>query len=157
MKKVNIGLSDKALKTSVDVLTRILADYHVLYMKTRNFHWNVVGARFKALHVLFEEQYDAIAETIDEVAERIRALGAIAPGTMKALLAKSELSEAAKIPNDTGMIKELLADHEQMIRSMRKGAEKVDNAGDCSTNDFIVGLIESHEKTAWMLRSYLEG
>ena len=156
MKKVNIGLSDKTLKVSVDVLVQILADYHVLYMKTRNFHWNVVGSRFKALHVLFEEQYDAIAETIDEVAERIRSLGAIAPGTMKSLLSKAQLKEAEKIPNDTGMIKELLADHEHMIRSMRKYAEKVDKAGDSSTNDFIVGLVESHEKTAWMLRSYLE-
>lgn len=155
--KPNLGLSGKSRDAVLDVLGRLLADEHVLYVKTRNFHWNVTGLDFGALHKLFEEQYDALGETIDEVAERIRMLGGVAPGSMKEFLKLSRLDEqpggkleAAK------MIAALLSDHESVIRALREGIETAGRAGDAGTNDFLTGLLEDHEKTAWMLRAHLE-
>jgi len=154
--KPNLGLSSKARETVLAVLGRLLADEHVLYVKTRNFHWNVTGLDFGSLHALFEKQYDELSETIDEIAERIRALGGIAPGSMKEFLKLARLEEH---PGDTlaaeKMIASLLSDYETVIRALRADIEVTGNAGDAGTDDFLTGILEAHEKTAWMLRAHL--
>ena len=139
------------------MLGRLLADEHVLYVKTRNFHWNVTGLDFGALHELFEKQYDALADSIDEIAERIRMLGGVAPGSMKEFLKLARLDEQPGGKLEAGkMIAALLSDHETVIRALREAIEVADGAGDAGTNDFLTGLLEDHEKTAWMLRAHLE-
>ena len=155
--KPNLGLSSKSRDTVGALLARLLADEHVLYVKTRNFHWNVTGLDFGSLHALFESQYTALAETIDEIAERIRMLGAVAPGSMKEFLKLARIDEqpGGKLEAEK-MIAALLSDHEAIIRTLREDVEKAGQAGDAGTNDFLVGLLESHEKTAWMLRAHLE-
>ncbi len=155
--KPNLGLSSKSRDTVGTLLARLLADEHVLYVKTRNFHWNVTGLDFGALHALFESQYTALAETIDEIAERIRMIGGVAPGSMKEFLKLTRIDEqpGGKLEAEK-MIAALLSDHEAIIRSLREDVEKAGQAGDAGTNDFLVGLLESHEKTAWMLRAHLE-
>lgn len=155
--KPNLGLSSKSRDTVGALLARLLADEHVLYVKTRNFHWNVTGLDFGALHALFESQYTALAETIDEIAERIRMIGGVAPGSMKEFLKLTRIDEqpGGKLEAEK-MIAALLSDHEAIIRSLREDVEKAGQAGDAGTNDFLVGLLESHEKTAWMLRAHLE-
>lgn len=155
--KPNIGLSSKSRDTVIELLARLLADEHVLYVKTRNFHWNVTGLDFGSLHALFESQYNGLAETIDEIAERLRSLGGTAPGSMKEFLKLARLDEqpGGKLPAEK-MIAALLGDHEAVIRSLRADIKAADAAGDAGTNDFLVGLLEGHEKTAWMLRAHLE-
>ncbi len=154
--KPNLGLSSKARETVLAVLGRLLADEHVLYVKTRNFHWNVTGLDFGSLHALFEKQYDELSETIDEIAERIRALGGVAPGSMKEFLKLARLEEQ---PGDTlaaeKMIAALLSDYESVIRALRADIEVTGEAGDAGTDDFLTGILEAHEKTAWMLRAHL--
>ena len=154
--KPNLGLSSKARETVLAVLGRLLADEHVLYVKTRNFHWNVTGLDFGSLHALFEKQYDELSETIDEIAERIRALGGVAPGSMKEFLKLARLEEQ---PGDTlaaeKMIAALLSDYETVIRALRADIEVTGEAGDAGTDDFLTGILEAHEKTAWMLRAHL--
>lgn len=154
--KTNIGLSSKTRSQTVALLSRLLADEHVLYVKTRNFHWNVTGPHFSPLHALFEEHYTALAETIDEIAERIRALGEIAPGSMKEFLKLARLGElpGATLAADK-MLAALLADHEAVVRQLRADIGATAKLGDEGTTDFLTGLMESHEKTAWMLRAHL--
>lgn len=154
--KPNLGLSAKSRETVLSLLGRLLADEHVLYVKTRNFHWNVTGPHFGPLHALFEGQYNALAETIDEIAERIRSLGGVAPGSMKEFLKLSRIDEqpGGKLEAEK-MIAALLSDYEAVIRALRADIEKADAAGDAGTNDFLVGILEGHEKTAWMLRAHL--
>ena len=155
--KPNIGLSGKSRDAVLAMLGRLLADEHVLYVKTRNFHWNVTGLDFGALHELFEKQYDALADSIDEIAERIRMLGGVAPGSMKEFLKLARLDEQPGGKLEAGkMIAALLSDHETVIRALREAIEVADGAGDAGTNDFLTGLLEDHEKTAWMLRAHLE-
>ena len=156
---IKIGLDSTQRSGVVALLEQLLADEHVLYVKTRNYHWNVIGPRFHDLHKFFEGQYDAIAERIDEVAERIRALGGVAPGSMAAFLKNARLKEQSGAnPNADGMIQHLLDDHEAIIRSLRMDlATANEKFGDAGTSDFLTGLMEDHEKTAWMLRAHLEG
>lgn len=141
-----------------EILGGILADQHVLYVKTRSFHWNVTGPQFSVLHALFEKQYDALAEAIDETAERIRALGAPSPGSMAEFLKAARLKEhIGRAPNAHAMLETLLADHEAMARQLRADADRcAGELNDASTNDFLIGLLQEHEKTAWMLRAHLE-
>jgi starvation-inducible DNA-binding protein len=155
--KPNLGLSSKSRDTVVSLLARLLADEHVLYVKTRNFHWNVTGLDFGSLHALFETQYNALAETIDEIAERLRSLGGVAPGSMKEFLKLTRLDEqpGGKLEAEK-MIAALLSDHEAVVRALREDIKAADKAGDAGTNDFLVGILEAHEKTAWMLRAHLE-
>lgn len=155
--KPNLGLSGKARDAVLEVLGRLLADEHVLYVKTRNFHWNVTGLDFGSLHELFETQYEALGETIDEVAERIRMLGGVAPGSMKEFLKLTRLDEqpGGKLEAEK-MIAALLSDHEAVARALREGIEVAAGAGDAATDDFLTGLLADHEKTAWMLRAHLE-
>ncbi len=157
--RVNIGLTDEQRKGVVDILTRTLSDEYLLYTKTRNYHWNVVGPQFNDLHKFFEAQYDEIDRIIDEVAERIRQLGANAPATLAEFSRHTRLVEnPGEYPDARAMIENLRADHETTIRYLRSDLEAVGGKySDMGTNDFLTGLMEIHEKMAWMLRSYLEG
>ncbi len=157
MDKINIGLSPKARTKVISVLSDVMADQYVLYTKTRNYHWNVTGEDFSQYHKLFEEQYSAIDEDIDDVAERIRALGGKTPATLVEFVKAATLKEhPGKYPSAKAMIANLLADHEAVIRSLRKAIEVCDSVDDDGTEDFLTQLMEKHEKTAWMLRATIE-
>ncbi|HEY1049294.1 MAG TPA: DNA starvation/stationary phase protection protein [Prosthecobacter sp.] len=154
--KTNIGIPDKNREKVAALLAPLLADEYVLQAKTRNAHWNVVGPDFHAMHLFFEEQYTKLAEVIDEIAERIRMLGGTAPGSLGAFLKLTHLKELdSKLSHSAPFVKALLADHETIIREMRDAAEICQKVEDEGTNDFIIGLIQEHEKTAWMLRATL--
>jgi starvation-inducible DNA-binding protein len=155
--KPNIGLSDAQRKGVVEILNRLLADEVVLYVKTRNYHWNVEGPDFSETHKFFEAQYEELDEIMDDVAERARALGGRAAGSLATYLKLTKLTEDdGKTSGEKNMIKDLLVSHETIIQRLRKEVDVVgDKFHDVGTNDFITGLIESHEKMAWMLRSYL--
>ena len=155
--KPNIGISDKNRKAVSALLADLLADEVALYVATRGAHWNVVGPNFGALHSFFESQYEALDDILDDVAERIRALGFAAPASVGAYAkAKSIDDSAGEASSATVMIEKLLAAHEVIVRELRSDAEKASEHGDEGTADFLVGLMESHEKMAWMLRSHLE-
>jgi starvation-inducible DNA-binding protein len=152
-----IGITSKHLHKSIAILSPILADEMVLYIKTRKFHWNVFGESFMELHKLFEAQYSELEETIDLVAERISKLGGKTIGTMKEF---SDLTRLKEMPNfypvQKDMIKELLGDHETVIVQLRKDIEAcAEKDKDAGTADFLTGLMEQHETTAWKLRRYL--
>lgn len=154
---IQIGLDSKVRGQAVKLLSAILADQHVLYAKTRNFHWNLTGHRFHTLHAFFETQYEALAQAIDQTAERIRMLGAASPGSMKEFLALATLKETpGKLVNGDHAIGALRDDHEAAARELRKAVEALDTAGDAGTADFLTGLLQSHEEAAWMLRSFLD-
>lgn len=157
--KPAIGLTDKSRAGVAAILNTVLADEYVLYTKTRNYHWNVVGPQFNDLHKFFESQYEAIDETIDEVAERVRALGEPSAGSMAEFLKLARLKESASEKKLTAekMIEHLLHDHEALITTLREDLETVASKfKDTGNQDFLTGLMEEHEKMAWMLRSYLE-
>jgi starvation-inducible DNA-binding protein len=155
--KANIGIKQESINKVVEVLIKILADEFVLYTKTKRAHWNVEGPDFYNKHLFFEQQYDAIDEIVDTVAERIRTLGHYAPATLKDFLALTHLTEELKEKNDSnGFIKELLLDHESIIIYLRENINSIANElQDAGTSDFITGLVENHEKMAWMLRAHL--
>lgn len=155
MTKTNVGLTAEQINGVVEILKSTLADEFVLYTKTRNYHWNVTGPHFNDLHKFFESQYDALAEKIDDVAENIRYFGATAPGSMKEYLAVTRLRESEGTPTKAAeIVKNLLADHEALIQNLRRNVETADathRAADVA--DFLTGLLEDHEKMAWMLRA----
>lgn len=155
--KTNIGIADDHRQAVVAILNTLLADEYVLYTKTRNYHWNVVGPQFNDLHKFFEAQYEALDDIVDEVAERARALGGRALGTLTEFTQHGRLKERpGEAPAAREMITDLLADHEAVIRHLRTDLETVGSKhGDAGTNDFLTGLMERHEKTAWMLRAFL--
>ena len=156
MIKANVGLSDKNAKEISAILNKLLADEVLLYSKTRNYHWNVTGPNFGQLHKFFEDQYNEIAEIADSVAERVRQLGHFAVGTLSGFLKITNLTEGQDTPDDQAMIRNLLDDHETIIRIVRKAIDDVSQKWkDQGTADFLTGLMESHEKTAWMLRATL--
>jgi len=158
MKQPNIGIQKKNLDAITSMLSEVLADAHVLYIKTRKFHWNVAGESFMELHKLFEHQYKQLEEAIDEIAERINKLGSKTPGTMAEFIKGSALKESpGKYPTRQQMIIELLADHETVIRDLRKKIEESDETyKDMGTSDFLVDLVREHETIAWTLRRYLD-
>ncbi|HLS94796.1 starvation-inducible DNA-binding protein [Sphingobacterium allocomposti] len=155
--KTNIGIKEKDTQAVAVILNKLLADEHVLYVKARNAHWNVEGRDFHAQHVFFESIYDQLSETIDEIAERIRSIGHYAVGTMKEFLELTQLSELRHTKNDSlGYIEELLSDFEAIIVYIREQIETVgEKHKDAGTEDFLVAIMEQHEKTAWMLRAHL--
>jgi starvation-inducible DNA-binding protein len=157
MTKTQIGLTDKARQGVAKLLNVLLADEYLLYTQTRNYHWNVVGPRFHDLHKFFEAQYEELDEFIDQVAERVRALGGNSAGSLGEFLELARNKESSGLPRDAqGMVGSLLAAHEALIRNLRSDLEKADELGDAGTNDFLTGLMEQHEKMAWMLRATLE-
>ena len=155
--QTNIGIKKEGLGEVSHILSKVLADEFLLYTKTRNAHWNVEGIDFSAKHIFFESQYEQLDETMDSVAERIRALGDYAPATLTQFLKLTHLTEQSRGKNDSaGFIKELLADHESIIVYLRENINRIANEFfDFGTSDFITGLMETHEKMAWMLRSHL--
>lgn len=155
--KINIGISEKNSDDVVDILEITLSNEMLLYVKTRKAHWNVTGESFMELHKLFENQYKQLEISIDEIAERIGKLGKPTIGTMTEFSKHSTLKESVKnYPTSKELIKELLKDHEEIIITLRKDADSCNNKfKDCGTNDFLVGLLQTHETTAWVLRRYL--
>ncbi|KMQ51956.1 Ferritin, Dps family protein [Chitinispirillum alkaliphilum] len=153
---INIGIEQNKREGVVEILSRLISDEQILYTKTRNYHWNVVGSHFHSLHKLLEEQYEALAEQIDNIAERTRSLGAPALGTMEEYREHTTLSEApGSYPGAMTMIANLTADHESIIRNLRKDLRDCEERfDDMGTSDFLTGLMEVHEKMAWMLRSF---
>lgn len=156
--ETKIALETQTRDKISQILNTVLADEHVLYTKLRNYHWNVTGWDFVSLHQLLEEQYNAIKETADTVAERVRMLGFHPIGTMKKFLDHTRLEEASS--NELAardMISDLLKTNESMIRNLRADIETViDNFGDEGTGDMLIATIRMHEEMAWMLRSLLE-
>ena len=154
--KPNIGISEKNLQAVAAMLSGVLSDAMVLYSKTRKFHWNVKGESFMELHKLFEGQYNQLEEAIDEIAERINTLGAPVIGTLGEFLKHTSLKEApGKYPDRNAMLKELLTDHETVIKGLRKNIDEcTDKFKDAGTADFLTGLMERHETIAWTLRRY---
>lgn len=152
--EANIGLSAKTRKEVAQILNELLADEFVIYVKTLKFHWNVYGIVFHDFHALFKEQYEQMLDISDDVAERVRALGHDSFGTMAEYLKHTRLKEEpGKVPDALGMIKMLLADHEAVIREIRKDVETCEELGDAGTSNFLQDLMEKHEKIAWMLRA----
>lgn len=152
---IDIGMEKGARKSVVQMLMRLQADETVLYVKLRNFHWNVTGMNFQPLHTLFEEQYTALALSIDAIAERMRSLGHFAPGSMEEYLKMSRLKESGHLDGKAEkMLKALVEDQESIIRSLRRDLEEAAQLGDAGTSDFMTGLMEAHEKMAWLLRAH---
>lgn len=154
----NLGLNTGQREAVVKILNALVADEYVLYTKTRNYHWNVTGPRFNDVHKFFEAQYESLDDSIDDLAERARSLGGPAAGTLTEFLALARLKEqpGQKLAASE-MLANLLADHETVIRQLRADLATAQDAhGDAGTADFLTGLMEQHEKMAWMLRSFLE-
>lgn len=154
--KVNTGISEEHRKDIAKGLDKVLADSYTLYIKTHNFHWNVTGPMFQGLHSLFETQYTELAEAVDTIAERIRALGYYAPGSYKQFSELTTIKEETGHPKAAEMIEQLMVGQETIIRTCRELFEKASEAGDESTADLLTQRMEVHEKSAWMLRSLLE-
>jgi starvation-inducible DNA-binding protein len=154
--KINIGISDSDRKSTVEGLSRLLADTYTLYLKTHNFHWNVTGPQFNSLHLMFESQYTELSQAVDLIAERIRALGHFAPGSYREFGKLSSITEAEGTPNANEMIKQLVEGNETVSRTARSLFPLVDKSNDEATADLLTQRMQYHEKTAWMLRSMLE-
>lgn len=158
MEKADIGLDNTQRAGVSRILNKALSDEHVLYIRTRNYHWNVTGMHFKSLHEFFEEQYKALEAAIDEIAERARSLGFRAIGSMSEFMQHARLPEQnpAEVPDAVQMLRNLLADHESIIKHLRTDIDACDDVfEDVGTGDFLTGMMEAHEKMAWMIRAYL--
>ncbi|CAM8799732.1 non-specific DNA-binding protein DpsA [Burkholderia pseudomallei] len=153
--QINIGISDKDRKKIAAGLSRLLADTYTLYLKTHNFHWNVTGPMFNTLHLMFEEQYNELWLAVDLVAERIRTLGVVAPGTYREFAKLSSIPAADGVPAAEEMIRQLVEGHEAVVRTARAIFPDADAASDEPTADLLTQRLQTHEKTAWMLRSLL--
>ena len=153
---IDIGINEADRAAIVDGLNRLLADSYTLYLKTHNFHWNVTGPMFSTLHLMFEGQYTELALAVDQIDERIRALGFFAPGSYSAYGRLTSIPESDGVPVAADMIRELVAGHEQVARTARAVFPIADAADDQPTADLLTQRLQVHEKTAWMLRSLLE-
>lgn len=159
MQKINIGLTDEQRQGVIELLNKDLADAYLLLVKTKKYHWDVVGPQFRTLHQLWEEHYEKLTETIDAIAERVRTLGGYPIGTMEGFLKAATLKEhGGDVPTATEMVARLTADHEQVVRNLREHIEACEETyNDAGTADFLTALMEEHEEIAWMLRSFMEG
>lgn len=156
MSKINIGLEKETCEKVAALLNKLLANEYILYTKTLKVHWNVEGKHFGALHEFFKNQYENMLTIVDDVAERIRALGDMSFGTLKEFMQHGTLPEqAGSNPDDLSMIAWLLEDHETIIRQIRQDIDTTVSLNDMGTNNFLAGLMEKHEKMAWMLRAFL--
>ena len=154
--KAGIGLTDKNSQSVACILNILLADEQVLYSKTRNYHWNYEGDNFMEMHKFYEGQYDELAEIIDQVAERIRMIGHFPEGRLKDFLSLTRLEEQDYTTVQEEQLQNLLADHESIIISIRKIVDKIgETYKDQGSMDFVTGIMQQHEKMAWMIRSYL--
>lgn len=148
-------LEQSSIKQICHELSTLQADTFLLYVKTQNFHWNVVDPRFSALHKFFEKQYEELADAIDVIAERIRALGEKSLGSMHAYLEYTRLEESNSNLTADEMLKTLLQDHESLIQSLRAAIEKIAAWGDQGSSDLCINRLRVHEKIAWMIKSHL--
>jgi len=149
------GLDKKTCQRVGASLSRALANTYLLQVKSQNFHWNVVDPRFHSLHEFFQEQYEALFEAVDEIAERIRMLGLKSPGSLREFLDLGTLDEADVNLSGDEMLSELLSDHEAVIVSLREMIKEAMDLGDEGTGDMLIDRLRFHEKTAWMLHSHL--
>ncbi len=155
--EINIGLPEAQRLQIAEGLGRVLADTWVLYAKTHGFHWNVTGPMFNSLHLMFEGQYNELWLALDEIAERIRSLGCPAPFGSGTYLALASITEAQGVPAAMAMVRELVDGHEAVARTIRGVFTMADDANDQPSADLLTQRLQIHEKTAWMLRSLLEG
>jgi len=153
---VEIGIAEAQRQAIAEGLSALLADTYTLYLKTHNFHWNVTGPMFETLHQMFERHYRELWDSVDLIAERIRALGFPAPGTYAEFIRLSSIKEDAGIPGAEEMIQSLVQGHEAVTRTARKLVAAAEAANDQATLDVLTQRMHSHEKTSWMLRSLLE-
>jgi starvation-inducible DNA-binding protein len=153
--EVNIGIEQKHRERIAAGLSNLLADSYTLYLKTHNYHWNVTGPMFNTLHLMFEAQYTELAAAIDEIAERIRALGIRAPGSYSDFAELTKVSEGSGDEDAEEMIKQLVLGQETVVRTARESFPLVEEAHDEPTADLLTQRMQIHEKNAWMLRSLL--
>ncbi len=149
-------MTTKPNAATVDALSTLLASSYSLYLKTHNYHWNVTGPMFTTLHTMFEVQYTELALAVDEIAERIRSLGAFAPGSYSAFAALSDVKEETGRPEATVMIGNLVADQQLVAEAARRVIVAAEADRDQATADLATRRLDVHEKNAWMLRSHLE-
>lgn len=141
-------------KELVEKLKVVLADSYTLFIKTQNYHWNVTGPNFQSLHALFEEQYNDLFAANDDLAERIRTLGEVAPGSYKAFGELTNITESVGTPpKSDDMVKDLASDQEKIVNSLNAALKEAQKINDEATTDMIVGRISVHQKNSWMLRS----
>ena len=153
----NIGITEENLAKVAHSLSQLLSDEYILYTKTKRAHWNIEGADFYNKHIFFEEQFKQIDDIIDSVAERVRMLGHYTPASLKEFLELTHLTEQTNEKNDSiGFMKDLLMDHETIIIHLRENINMYALFNDLGTSDFTTGLMEMHEKMAWILRSHLK-
>lgn len=150
---MSIGLDDAYRKEMAESLTEILAGTYGMIIKNHVYHWNVVGPLFKPLHELTEEHYEELFEAADTIAERIRALGHLAPESLKAIADFAPDAKSVKHMTAESMVKDLIKDHEKCVRDMRKAAGKAGDASDLVTEDMLTARLTFHEKALWMLRA----
>jgi len=156
MIKIDIGIEKEDRIAIAEGLKRLLADSYTLYLQTHNFHWNVTGLQFRELHLMFEEHYTELSTAVDELAERIRTLDVVAPGTYKQFAALSTIKEVEDVPTSLEMVNILTLGHEQLIRTAREVLKAAQAADDESTAALVSDRMRIHEKTAWMLRATLQ-
>lgn len=152
---IDIGIPEAQRRDIAEGLGRLLADSYTLYLKTHNYHWNVTGPMFNTLHLMFEEHYTELALAVDQIAERIRALGFPAPGSYAAFAELTEIEEETGVPSAEAMISNLVKGQEAVTRTARALLPLVDEASDEPTADLLTQRMQIHEKNAWMLRSML--
>ena len=153
MMDINMGLSKDQRGAMADAVTRLLADTYALYYKTHAYHWNVTGPRFHDLHGMFEEQYRELWEATDDIAERVRALGSLAPISYDALASSASIRFDNATPDADAMVRNLVDGHEQVVRTARDVLALAGQHGDEATADIVAPRITAHEKFAWMLRA----
>lgn len=157
MEKLNTGLDANARTAVAEALNGVLADTYVLYQKTHGYHWNVTGPQFPVLHAMFEAQYREMWAALDEIAERVRALGSFAPASGRVFASLSSIESAEESPPKAAdMIRNLLDGHETLIRRAREALDTATDANDAASADLLTIRIQTHEKTAWMLRATVE-
>jgi starvation-inducible DNA-binding protein len=159
MPQINIGLTDEQRQGVIELLNADLADSYLLLIKTKKYHWDVVGPQFRSLHQLWEEHYEALTIGIDKLAERIRTLGGYPVGTAEGFLQHASIKEhPGDLPSADKMVQYLVSDREQIIRNLREHINRCsEEFHDEGTADFLTGMMEEHEQAAWMLRSFIEG
>jgi len=155
--RADIGIPEKNSQIVAEKLNKLLADEFVLYTKTRNYHWNVEGINFIEMHKFYETLYEELDELIDEIAERIRAVGHYSQGRLKDFVESSDLLEHDYTNDQRQQLANLLEDHETIIRYLRREIDVfLNDLRDAGSGDFVTGIMEKHEKWAWFLRSYLK-
>jgi starvation-inducible DNA-binding protein len=152
---IDTQIPAERLEEVVAGLSRVLGDSYSLYLRTHSYHWNVVGPMFHSLHTMFMEEYTELSLAVDEIAERIRALGSFAPGTYRQFAALSSVPEDTDVPDAMEMVRRLVSAHEATARTIRTVLPVAESAPDQVSTDLLVRRLDVHEKTAWMLRSLL--